>query len=135
MPKLGEGAGVTAQVELLPDEIPLSAWDALFWPRWWRFRGGILYLTTLRLVWISWRPVLPWIPRVVAMSLPAVDSVRTRLVLFAPLIGLAGPFHRQVLVTLKDARRYSFSPTSGGPGATRIAAEINSIIVGTVLAA
>ena len=127
-PKLGEGVGVAEKVGLLPGEVPVGAWDALFYPKWWRFRGGVLYLTTARLIWISWRPALPWVPRTVSISLPDVERVYSRRVLFAPFIALAGPFHRQVVVALRDSRRHAFAPLSTGPGAGEIVAEITSIL-------
>lgn len=127
---LGRDGGVrlAAQVELLPGEIPLCAWDAVFFPSWWRGRGGVLYLTSVRLVWISWRPPLPWTAKVISISLRDIERVDTRRVLFAPFIGLAGPFHRQVVVTLKGSKRCAFSPASTGRGARQVAMEITSIL-------
>ena len=126
-PTLGKRDGA-AEVYLLPGEIPLCAWDAVFFASWWRARGGILYLTSDRLVWISWRPALPWTGKTVLISLREIARVATRLVLFAPFFFLAGPFHRQVIITAKDAARYKFSPVATGPGARQVATEITSIL-------
>jgi hypothetical protein len=117
------GMGFASQVDLLPDEVPLQAWDAglvdsLFSSAW----GG-LYLTTERLIWIRWRFAAPWVQKTMIVNLKSVagSSVGRSLKL-----GLG--LRQFVTVALKDGREMRFWPPSYGARPEQIAGEIGKVL-------
>jgi hypothetical protein len=136
-PKLGQTTGdafaaslggYAAEVDLLPGEIPLCAWEVAY-GRHWKNAWGILYLTSHRLVWIRAKIALPWIAKTLEIPLESVMGAEVKRRLWSPSrLSLLRPFGRHVVVNSKGGERYSFSPSPTGAGANEIAREITSIL-------